>query len=214
MAVVGDGPVLVADRTGRNQRRLTPPAGGPHRPANAPAWSPDGARIAFSGARDVYAVTVATRRLTRLTRSAEPWRGNYTPAYSPDGRTIALSRATSEFNSDIFLMNADGSNLRRLTRTDGTHDDLGEETMPAWTPDGRRLVYVSNRDGNWELYAIDRSGRNERRLTRTPRTTEERPRVHPDGARVLYVHESRVAWLRLSGPGVRELGAGTAADWR
>ena len=209
-----NGEIRVVDRDGRNERRLTKRAPGLHWPASFPAWSRDGTRVAFTGARDLYAVAVSTGALTRLTRSAQSWLGNSTAAYSPDGRTIAFSRSTDAFNNDIFLMAADGKNLRRLTRSQGTDGRLGEETMPTWSPDGRTIVFVSNRDGNWELYAIRRDGGGERRLTRTPRSDEQNPRWSRDGTRILFVHDGRVATIRADGTGLRELGAGGAADWR
>lgn len=214
LAYVRAGQVFVARRDGTRERRLTVRRPGLHWPASFPAWSADGTRIAFSGTRDLFAVRVADGRLTALTRSGESWRGNFTPAYSPDGRTLAFSRSTDAFNNDIFLARPDGSGLRRLTRSLGTHDRQGEEMMPAWSPDGRTLVFVSNRDGNFELYAIDRTGRNERRLTRTPGVDEENPRFGSDGRRILFVHDGRVATMNADGTGVRELGLGTAADWR
>ena len=207
------GQIHVIDANGRNDRRLTKREPGLHWPGSLPAWSRDGTRIAFSGTRNLFTVRVADGSLTPLTRSSESWRLNVTPAYSPDGRTIAFARSTDAFNSDIFLMNADGSSLRRLTRSQGTRDKQGEEMMPTWSPDGRRLVYVSNRDGNFELYAIDRTGRNERRVTNT-RADEENPRFSRDGKRLLYVAGGRVMTANVDGTGARRLGAGTAADWR
>ncbi len=208
------GQIFVIDANGRNERRLTKREPGLHWPGSFPAWSRDGKRIAFSGTRDLFTVSVADAKLTPLTRSRHSWLGNFTPAYSPDGKTIAFTRSTDAFNSDIFLIDADGSNLRRLTRSQGTHDELGEEMTPAWSPDGRTLVFASNRDGNLELYAIDRSGRNERRITSTPRLDEENPRFSRDGKRILYVGSGRVLTSNLDGTRVRELGSGTAADWK
>jgi Tol biopolymer transport system component len=100
---------------------------------------------------------------------------------------------------------------REGARTDGK---LGEETMPTSSPDGRTIVFVSNRDGNFELYAIDRTGGNERRITTARRSDETNPRFGRDAKRLPYVHEGRVATVRLDGTGVRELGRGDAADWR
>ena len=210
------GEIFVSDTDGRNERRLTRRAPGLHWPASFPAWSPDGSTIAFSGTRDVLTVPATGGKVRNLTRSRESWRGNFTPAYSPDGRTIAFSRSTDAFNSDIFLMSADGKNLRRLTRSQGTHDALGEEHGPSWSPDGRTIVFVSNRSGRFELYAVGRDGRGERRITDTPRRgyDEDAPRFSRNGKRLLYVHDGRVATIGIDGRGVRELGLGDAADWR
>ena len=64
-----------------------------------------------------------------------------------------------ESNPEIYVMNADGSNLQRLT------DNAGDDTDPDWSPDGRRIVFVSNRDGNDELYLMNADGSDPRRLT-------------------------------------------------
>jgi TolB protein len=208
IAFVRNGSVHVAAADGSMARRLTSSG------ATSPSWSPDGGRIAFARGRDLFAVSVATGKLTRLTRTKQPWLGNHTPAFSPDGKTIAFSRATDAFNNDIFLMRADGTSLRRLTRTQGSESSFGEEHGPAWSPDGRTLLFVSNRDGNWELYAIRPDGSGERRLTRTPGATEDGPRFSGDGKRLLYVRDGRVVVARADGRFARELGRGTAADWR
>jgi TolB protein len=213
LAYVRFGEVYVSDAAGHKEKRLTRRAPGLHWPANGPTWSPDGKTIAFSGTRDVLTVPATGGEILNLTKAQESWRGNVTPAYSRDGTSIAFSRNTDAFNSDIFLMSAGGKNLRRLTRTQGGHDVPGEEHGPTWSPDGRTLVFVSNRDGNFELYSIGRDGKNERRLTGTPRSAEETPRFSSDGPRLLYVHHGRVAMIKRDGTGARELGVGAAADW-
>jgi Tol biopolymer transport system component len=209
-----DGQIFVIGANGKNERRLTRREPGLHWPGNSPAWSRDGKRLAFSGTRDLFTVTVAGRRLTALTRAQHSWLVSLTPAYSPDGRTIAFSRNVDWANRAIYLMNADGTGLRRLTYGEGTVRKFRRDQEPTWSPDGRTVVFASNRDGNGELYAVDRNGRNGRRITRTPHANEQSPRFSRDGRRLLYVHEGRVAMMNVDGTGVRELGFGTAADWR
>lgn len=215
IAFVRYGEIHVAAPDGSNDRRLTVRSPGLHWPANSPAWSPDGRTIAFAGTRDILTVRVADRKVTNLTRSQKSWLGNYTPAYSPNGKLIAFARNTDAFNSDIFLMTTSGKIVRRLTHSIGTDSQLGEEHGPAWSPDGRRLVYVSNRAGmSWELFTIGVDGRGEFQLTDTPRYDEDAPRYVENGRRILYAHDGRIASIAADGTGVEELGLGTSADWR
>ena len=68
--------------------------------------------------------------------------------------------STRDGNPEIYLMNADGTSQRRLTKSSGA--DLN----PCLSPDGRHIVFESNRDGNSEIYFINRDGTGLRRLTR------------------------------------------------
>jgi len=54
-----------------------------------------------------------------------------------------------------------GNNQRNLTRP-------GHDRNPSWSPDGKRIAFESNRDGNWEIYVMNANGRNQRRLTNNP----------------------------------------------
>ena len=115
-----------------SERQLTSGPGGDYQPT----WAPDGRRIAFFSARggntDVWRVDLTDGKLTRLTddRAVTP------PVYSPDGKQIAfMSDRTGR--SEVWLMNADGSNQRRLA-TVGTWGHFLR-----WTRDGRAVVFRS-----------------------------------------------------------------------
>jgi Tol biopolymer transport system component len=64
---------------------------------------------------------------------------NAFPAWSPDGSQIAFSRQVDEGDSEIFVMNLNGSDVRQVTESEAS------DTRPSWSPDGKNLLIVSNR---------------------------------------------------------------------
>jgi Tol biopolymer transport system component len=89
-------------------------------------------------------------------------------------------------------MNADGTQRSRLT----THP--GREWFPAWSPNSRRIAFMSGRDGNFEIYVMEADGSNQTRLTSTG-TADANPTWSPSGGRIAY---SRTNALLLPAPGI------------
>ncbi len=79
-------------------------------------------------------------------------------------------------------MNADGSGQRNLTRSPA---DVYYSSA-AWSPDGRKMAFVSDRDGNGEIYVMNADGSAQRRLTRNPASDVE-PVWSPDGRKIAFV---------------------------
>ena len=73
------------------------------------------------------------------------------PAWSPDGTRIAFGSDHEGFRG-IYVMDADGSNIQRLS------DTRAGENCPEWSPDGTKLVFASWRDGDGEIYIMDADG--------------------------------------------------------
>ena len=109
------------------------------------------------------------------------------PAWSPDGRTIAFKSYRDErplggrkWQEMIYVMNADGSGQRKLTRLSNSDGSF------SWSPDGRRIAFVSDRDGNDEVYVINVDGSGLRNLTRNP-ARDGHPKWSSDGRTIGFV---------------------------
>mgnify|MGYP000270532003 FL=1 len=73
------------------------------------------------------------------------------PVYSPDGSQIAFV-ATHDGDPELYVANADGSNVRKLT------DNEAVDASPSWAPDGSKILFVSDRDGDFEIYTMNPDG--------------------------------------------------------
>ncbi len=137
-----------------------------------------GAQIIFESERDgpteLYILDVGRNITYRLTYTA--WL-DLRPMVSPDGQRVAFF--TRGEQSDIFVMNFDDRNAQPLM----TDDHL--DRNPAWSPDGRQIVFDSSRNGNSELYVITLADSQMQRLT-FGAERDTLPRWSPDGRRIVF----------------------------
>lgn len=171
-ALLRDGAdICVIPADGGTPVRLTRNAG-----ADAPpAWSPDGKRIAFISYAAWTSIAVAPadggEGITLFRGLMEPSALSWHPS---GDRLLFCARS-----ADLWTVPAGGGPAARLT------NDLFEDRKPDVSPDGRRIVFESNRDGNPGLWTLDAAG-NPRLLLPHPAVADAHPRFSPDGKRIAF----------------------------
>jgi len=145
-------------------------------PAEKPVISPDGRRLAFvsdrDGADNLWIVDLEGGRPVALTHERRAEVQISGPSWSPDGDFLVYASNKGRSNSlDLWVISADGQHDEALT-TDGA-----TEWMPAWSPAGNTIAFVTNRDGLDALYLINLDGSGLRKLV----DLAYEPAWHPDG---------------------------------
>ena len=122
-----------------------------------PSWSPDGEKIAFHGG-GIFVMDRNGRNRIQLSP-----KGRH-PDWSPDGRKIAFySNLHNIAQQDIYVMNADGANIVRVT------NHPKSDRLPAWSPDGRWIAFMSFRgQTGWDIHVVNANGGEARQVTTHP----------------------------------------------
>ncbi len=153
----GNSEIYVLDMQGKIIKRVTT-----HKSIDtSPTWSPDGRHLAFAsdrtGAPQVYITDddgISVRRLT--------YEGDYndSPIWSQRGDRITFVSRTPSGRFDLASIDTSGADYRVLTQ-------IGMNENPHFSPDGRQLIFSSNRLGTGDIFTADITGRNQRRLTKS-----------------------------------------------
>jgi acid phosphatase type 7 len=206
IAFTSSGAIWVMNADGTDARRVTPPGVR----ARQPAWSPDGAMLAFAGGpagrRDLYSIGLDGNDLRRVTFAATD---EHDPAWSARG-DIAFVRRSRRDGGDLFTVDPVRRRPHRVTR--GRADDAS----PTWSPGGTRIAFTRGQSGRRQLYVIRPGGDRPRRLTSLRRGVTA-PAWAPNGRRIAFGTGRRgrraLATVRTNGRRLRRV-VSSAADVR
>jgi len=179
---------------------------------------------AGNGLEDVYTVDVSHgQNLQQVTTSfaLDEW-----ASWSPDTSKIVfqsdrISPTTGLARFQIYVMNADWSNVSQLTFNDTARDSTGAiidtsgSGQPAWSPNGTHIAFTSNREGNFEIYVMDPNGANIVNLTRDS-APDQQPAWSPDGSKIAFATDrdgnAEIYVMNADGSGLVNLTNNSAID--
>lgn len=171
------------------------------------SWSPDGRWLLFESARgasprQIYRIRVEGSEETLLPNL--PAGENSQAAWSPDGQWVVFRNEDADTSQvDLFAMRLNGADRMNLTQNGATESD------PSWSPDGAKIAYISDRDGNPEIYTRDFPAALPSDPQRKTDTTEieASPRWSPDGTKLVFARYAGSQWDIVVGNAAGDLSA-------
>ena len=188
----------------------------------SPKFSPDGKQIIYCTTveteifyihsldnHQVYKMDINEKNNKLIIKNAA------SPQWSPQGDKIMFTSIGKDGSSQISVANADGSDQKQLTSSvdPGWWDTgfpRGGNTDPQWTPDGKKIVYVSNENEKPEIFIMNSDGSEKTRLTKAEFSDRE-PEVTPDGKYIIFTSWQpdmiyrNISVMNIDGSGRREI---------
>lgn len=156
--MIDAGPeIWIMDADGGNPTRIT---GDQQDQALYPTWAPDGRRLAYMNVSEhIDLVVHVLGEEFGQSLTADATFSSWSPSWSPDGRQLAFMADQEDGNSEIYVVDSDGSSLKNLTNSPAAEAD------PSWSPDGKKILFISDRDGHAQVYMMNADGSNVTRIT-------------------------------------------------
>ena len=209
----GNDQIYVMDSNGKNVKRLTNGAFD-----RQPAWSKDGQTIAYHGYEDedwvgevnfkIYLIAPDGTNRRKLAGDIPSW--DIEPAWSPDSQRIAFVSSREDEWDEIYVMDADGTNQKRLTH------NMVSDSQPAWSPDGSKIAFYSVQEEDFVMSVMNADGTNRRNLTEEVLDGRTRlifnPAWSPDGRTIAYysairgLNGGRIHLMTADGEHLKRLG--------
>ena len=166
----------IADADGSNDQAAL----ASREPIISPAWSPDGAKLAYVSFEAKKPVVYVHDLASGRRHVAANFKGsNSAPAWSPDGKRLAVV-LTKDGSSQLYVVNVDGSGVTRIASS------AGIDTEPRWSADGQYIYFTSDRGGSPQIYRIAASGGNAERIS-FEGSYNVTPRPSPDGKSLAFI---------------------------
>jgi Tol biopolymer transport system component len=146
--------------------------------ANLTYWSKDGSTIFFEMGQNLYSLNVAAREVSRTTGFDESQIIKRDFSISPDEKSIAYIDRQGD-RSDIWISGPRGENPVRLT------DDAPDDSTPLWHPDGKRIIYNSDRNGIKQICLVSLNGKRQAQVSLSD-TDSVVSDISRDGTKILY----------------------------
>lgn len=158
-----------------------------------PSWSPDGTKYVYSTRagqggdinRRAYTIRVGGAANRPRQDPAPLIEQAQYPAWGPTNQIVFRDCGFPDDICGLAIVNADGSGKRQLTNINST--------APSWSPDGSRIVFMSNAAGNWDVYVVNANGGSPEILTDSLEN-DGLPVFSPDGSKIAFVSRREGGW--------------------